>query len=257
MLKGQLQNLIKDFTGGVGIVVKDLSTGEEWSINPDEIHRSASTIKLCILWQLFDEANKNNLSLNEKVKIKREEMVGGCGVLKELNEGLELTLKELSTLMIIQSDNTATNILIDRLGMDGINKSMEGLGLKHTSLNRKMIDLKAIEAGLDNYTTARDMSLLLERFLDTEDICEEFKCQMIDILKRQQLREKLPAMFPEGAVFAHKTGELSDVAHDVGILSLKDRNIIIVSMLKDVKDKYKATLLHNQIGKLIYDYFIV
>lgn len=256
MLKNKLENLIKDFEGVAGIIVKDLDNKEEYSIKPEEIHRSASIIKNCILWELFNQANKSQLNLEEKIVVKKEDMVGGCGILKEFNEGLELTLKEVATFMIIQSDNTATNILIDRLGMDNINKSMEDLGLKDTSLNRKMMDTKAVEKGIDNYTSSRDMALLLEIILDTKLISEELKLEMLDILKRQQLKDLIPATFPEDIVFAHKTGGLSDIDHDVGILMLEDKNIIIVSMLKDVKNKYNAKILQNQIGKAILDNFM-
>lgn len=256
MLKDKLEHIIQDFTGNASIIVKELDTENEWSINPKEVHRSASIIKLCILWELFSQANQNNLNLNDKVVLRKSDMVGGCGVLKEFNEGLTITLKEIATLMIIQSDNTATNILIDKLGMENINNSIKNLGLENTILERKMMDSEAVKIGLDNYTTPEDMKNLLQIFIDTNLISQDLKREMIDILKKQQLNGKIPSMLPEDAIFAHKTGELSDVEHDVGILFLHSKKIIIVSMLKNVSNSYDARIIHNKIGKAIYDYFI-
>lgn len=253
MLIKKLEDIIEDFEGIASIVVKEKN--EEVLINEEIISKAASTIKLCILWHMYKEADKGTLSLEEKIVIKDEDKVGGCGILREFRQGLTFTLREIGTLMIVLSDNTATNLLIDRLGMDNINKSIKELGLENTILERKMYDREAIESGLENYTDPKEMVLILDYILNSDSISKEYRQEMIGIMRRQQLNTKLPAMMPADIDFAHKTGELEDIDHDVGILFLNGKTIFLVLMLKDVKDKYKAIKIHNRIGKAVYDHF--
>ena len=257
MLMKRIKDLIEGFQGRIGIYIKDLSTGEEWGIDSDGVYRPASTIKICILWELFYQANMNNLSLDEKIIVKEEDIVKGSGILKELNAGKELTLKELAILMIVISDNTATNVLMDRLGTGNINNSMKDLGLKNTLLGRKMMLPNPEKIPSPNTTSPRDMGMVLEAMINTDKISVNLKNQMLDILKRQQKNGNIPAMLPRGTVFAHKGGGLPTVSHDVGILMLDDKNIIIASMNEDFQNRYDAQILHNKIGRLIYDYFII
>ena len=254
MLLKELQDIIKDFEGTASIIVKD--GDEEFLINEDVKSKAASTIKLCILWHMYKEADKHSLSLEEEIVLKDEDKVGGCGILLEFREGLSFSLREIGILMIVLSDNTATNLLIDRLGINNINKSINELGLENTILERKMYDYKARELGLENYTNPKDMILMLECILNSDRISKEYRDEMIDIMRRQQLNTKLPAMIPDDIDFAHKTGELEDIDHDVGILFLNGKTIYLAAMLKDVKNKYEAIRFHNRIGKAVYDYYV-
>lgn len=256
MLKRQLEDIIDGFDSRIGIYVKDLSTGEEWGIDADGVYRPASTIKTCILWELYYQASKGDISLDEKIVVKEEEIVKGSGILKELEGGKELTLRELATLMMVISDNTATNVLMDRLGTDSINASMEAMGLTNTYLGRKMMLRNQRGIASPNTTSPRDMGIILEKMVNTEEIFGDLKEEMLGILKRQQKNGNIPAMLPRGTVFAHKGGGLPTVSHDVGILMLEEKNIIIASMNQDFENRYEAQLMHNKIGRLIYDYFI-
>ena len=254
MLQRQLEDIIKDFEGTGSIIVKDQE--KEFSINEEVQSKAASVIKLCILWQLYKEADDGNLSLDEEISLKDSDKVGGCGILKEFRQGLSFTLREIGILMIVLSDNTATNLMIDRLGIEKISKTIEELGLENTIMERRMYDPVAWKLGLENYTNPKDMILILDHMLNSDEISKEYRDEMIGILRRQQLNNKLPAMMPSDVDFAHKTGELDDIDHDVGILFLDGKTIFIALMLKDVEDKNNAIKIHNKIGKAIYDYYV-
>lgn len=232
-----------------------MSDNKEYLLNEDIICPSASIIKVCILWTLFDQANRNDLDLEEVVILKEKDMVGGCGRLKEEKEGSSFTLREIARLMIILSDNTATNILLDKLSIDIINTTITELGLKNTILARKMMDFRARQKGIDNYTSAKDMKILLEKILDSDEMPKKYRDEMIDIMKDQRLNGRIPALLPEKVIFAHKTGELEDVEHDIGVLFLKNKEIIIISMLSNIDNEYEAKNIHNIIGKIVYDHF--
>lgn len=254
MLQRQLEDIIKDFEGTASIIVKE--GHKELLINEDVQSKAASIIKLCIIWQLYKEADLGNLSLDEEISLKESDKVGGCGILREFRQGLSFTLREIGILMIVLSDNTATNLMIDRLGIEKISKTIDDLGLENTIMERRMYDPKAWELGLENYTNPKDMIQILDHMINSEEISKEYRDEMIDILRRQQLNTKLPAMMPSDVDFAHKTGELDDIDHDVGILFLDGKTIFIALMLKDVEDKNNAIKIHNKIGKAIYDYYV-
>ena len=144
----KLENAAEEFEGVMGISIKDLNSGDEFSVNSDERFMTASAIKIPVLIELLRKAKSGELDLNERVTISNDLKVGGSGVLKELGDGTEtMTIRDLATLMIIVSDNTATNIMIDIADMDDVNAVLEGLGLKVIRIRRKMQDFEAIKAG--------------------------------------------------------------------------------------------------------------
>lgn len=249
--------------GTVGLVIKDLEEGSEVVHHDHTRFSAASIIKIPILWELFRQIEGGMVSLDETVMLTGPEKVGGTGILKELHDGLELTVKDLATLMIIVSDNTATNLIIDRLGMERINATMTGLGLKESSLQRKMMDFEAKKAGRDNFVSARDVARVLEYMASGRGLRKELCEQAIDIMLRQQLNNKLPRGLllcpnchravkdypqcpwcyldlrknpPPGARLAHKTGDLAGVEHDAGVLFLPGRTVVIVVLTSDLKN---------------------
>ena len=158
--------------------------------------------------------------------------------------------------MIILSDNVATNILIDALGMAKINETIRQQGFSHTSLQRKMMDGKAKEQGLDNYTTAYDVKMLLMGLeQQASTLSPASRQQFIDILKRQQCNNKLPKLLPADTSLAHKTGDLPQVEHDAGIMYIEDKPIVVVVLTKALVDNLDGVKFNNVIGKIVYDYF--
>lgn len=177
---------------------------------------AASVIKVPILLELHRRVQAGELSLDQRVTLRDEHKVGGAGVLLELHAGLELTLEDLGRLMLVVSDNTASNLLLDLLGMDAINASMQRWGMKGTRLGRRFMEPATPER--DNRMTAADAGRCLEMLYRGEILNEPLRTQALDTLKRQQYREKIPLMLPEDLPIAHKTGELDGVRHDAALI---------------------------------------
>ncbi|WP_373077001.1 serine hydrolase [Fusobacterium varium] len=225
-----------------GIIIKNLGNDFFIKVGNMEQYQAASLIKLTILYELFNNPKYN---LDEEMKITSTDKVAGYGIVQYLHENIKFTLRDLAILMIILSDNTATNMLIDICGMDSINFTIKKLGLKNTILQRKMMDSKSKNIGLDNYTSPNDMMKLLEVLNENEEI--------ISIMKKQLCNNKIPYFFEEKIDFAHKTGDLPQIEHDIGILSIGDQKIIIVIMTKNFKNKDEIEL-NNKVGELIYNF---
>ena len=183
--KKEIEKIISQVEGKVCVNFYDLNKNNGFSINGDKKVLSASMIKLLILTELMKKISEDKFSLSDTIMMANFMKTGGDGVLKELNSEHHFTLKELATLMIIVSDNQATNILIDFLGMENINLLGKELGLKESFLGRKMMDTEARKKGYDNYTCADDISLLLKLIYQEKLINKEASQLMLDILLRQ------------------------------------------------------------------------
>ena len=250
--KKEIEKIISQVEGSVCINFYDLNKNNVFSINGDKKVLSASTIKLLILAELMKKISENKFSLSDTIMIADSMKTGGDGVLKELNAGHHFTLKELATLMIIVSDNQATNILIDFLGMENINQLGKELDLKETFLGRKMMDAEARKKGYDNYTCADDISLLLKLIYQEKLINKEASQLMLDILLRQQQGERLQRYLPSDIKIAHKCGDLDNLENDGGIIWLGDRAYILVVLTNGMPNlQCKQTI--GKISKFVYD----
>ncbi|WP_294143604.1 serine hydrolase [uncultured Clostridium sp.] len=246
-LEKEIINLCSRVSGSKSVIVENMRTGEKIEINRNEIFPAASLIKLPILLTLFSMAEKGQIVLETRVEVTKDCHVGGFGVLKDLENGLNPTLRDLAVLMITLSDNVATNLLIDMIGMPEINCEITSLGLNDTALRRKMMDAEAKEAGLDNDTSAADIRRILKAVLKSP-----FREEILDILFRQQCNNKLPVFMGEEIRFAHKTGDLPGVEHDAGIICANGEEIIVVVLTKDLADNKEGIWLNQEIGKLLH-----
>ena len=250
--KKKIEKIISQVEGNVCINFYDLNKNNSFSVNGDKKVLSASMIKLLILAELMKKIFENKFSLSDTVMMANFMKIGGDGVLKELNTGHHFTLKELATLMIIVSDNQATNILIDFLGMENISQLGKELDLKETFLGRKMMDAEARKKGYDNYTCADDISLLLKLIYQEKLINKEASQLMLDILLRQQQGERLQRYLPSDIKIAHKCGDLDNLENDGGIIWLGDRAYILVVLTNGMPNlQCKQTI--GKISKFIYD----
>jgi beta-lactamase class A len=168
--------------------------------------------------EAFRQFEAGEAAPSETIPVRDADRVPICGVLTLMHSGLEPTLMDLIWLMITISDNMATNLLIDRLGVENIQRTLEGLGLTGTRIQRKLFDSSATAAGKSNIITAWDMGLLMEKLYRGEVVSEKASAQMIDVLLAQQLGNKMPFRLPLDCKIAHKTGEVEGVTHDVGIV---------------------------------------
>ena len=250
--KKEIEKIISQVEGSVCINFYDLNKNNVFSINGDKKVLSASTIKLLILAELMKKISENKFSLSDTIMIADSMKTGGDGVLKELNTGHHFTLKELATLMIVVSDNQATNILIDFLGMENINQLGKELRLKKTFLGRKMMDIEARKKGYDNYTCVDDISLLLKLIYQEKLINKEASQLMLDILLRQQQGERLQRYLPSDIKIAHKCGDLDNLENDGGIIWIGDKAYILVVLTNGMPNlQCKQTI--GKISKFVYD----
>ncbi|MEF2276847.1 serine hydrolase [Deinococcus sp. YIM 134068] len=219
----------RGYVGEVGLLVTDLAGRELYAQNADRVFPAASTIKVPLLLQALQEAQSGRLDLRERVTVTAEDRVPGSGVLHELGAGLQPTWEDVLTLMVIVSDNTATNLVIGRLGVEGVNGWLDGQGLTHTRLVGKLQlppekRNEAQRRGERNRTTAREHVTLLGRLARGEVLDAAHTDLALSILSRQQFRDILARHIPRGAGgdplyrVASKSGELAGVHHDVGML---------------------------------------
>ena len=250
--KKEIEKIISQVEGKVCVNFYDLNKNNVFSINGDKKVLSASMIKLLILAELMKKISENKFSLSDTIMIADSMKTGGDGVLKELNTGHHFTLKELATLMIVVSDNQATNILIDFLGMENINQLGKELRLKKTFLGRKMMDIEARKNGYDNYTCADDISSLLKLIYQEKLINEEASQLMLDILLRQQQGERLQRYLPSDIKIAHKCGDLDNLENNGGIIWIEDKAYILVVLTNGMSNlQCKQTI--GKISKFVYD----
>ncbi len=237
-----------------GVVVVDVANGDRYEHNADRRFSSASIIKLFVLNNLFEQAKKGDLKLSDTIVFDHDRSVVG-GMLHKFSSGATFRLEDLALFMLAVSDNTATNLLIDRLGMDNINKSIQAMGAKETVLGRKMLDFEARKAGKDNFTSAQDVAMLLTRFLKDDP-------RILDMLSLQKDRSKLPADlgFDDAddlePILADKTGELPGFYHDAGIFFYASpRPVVVVVMTGGVPHLNTGCEFIARIGKIVYDTF--
>ena len=251
-LKKEIEKIISQVDGKVCINFYDLNKNDGFSINGDEKVLSASMIKLLILAELMKKISEDKFSLSDTIMMANFMKTEGDGVLKELNTGHHFTLKELATLMIIVSDNQATNILIDFLGMENINLLGKELGLRETFLERRMMDAEARKNGYDNYTSADNISLLLKLIYQEELVNKEASQLMLEILLKQQQGERLQRYLPTDIKIAHKCGDLDNLENDGGIIWLEEKVYILVVLTSRMSNlQCKQTI--GKISKFVYD----
>ncbi|MGG1658809.1 serine hydrolase [Brevibacillus sp. NRS-1366] len=259
-LSAPIAELVKEAGGEWGIYLEDLQTGEKVTMNENQRFYAASVIKVPIMTAVFAEAYAGKLALEDTIKLRREDLVGGAGVLQHITPGTELTIQDLVTLMIIQSDNTATNMMIDLVGTESIRAAMSKTEMKGSQFYNKLMVVPAELEGY-NEVTAADMGSHL-RYLATGKVISYDSClKMIAILKQQQHRDRIPFLLPDpdgdviGMVpkweFAGKTGSVTNITHDVGILYTGSHAVTISLLNKGLEQKAAATVM-AQIGSLVY-----
>ena len=221
MKRDEIIKILDQVPGKISFLYENLDTGERVGYREDQSLMAASVIKLYVMAAAFKQFETGKLREDFSLSILKKDCVPSCGALTYLHDGICVTALDLVTLMIIFSDNTATNVLIELLGMDEINRYIKSLGFEKTCLNRKMYDTEKSSKGIQNYITASETGRLLTMMYRGELVSEEASRQMISILKNQQLCSKIPfylQALTEEPEIAHKTGEDCGITHDVGIV---------------------------------------
>ena len=204
--------------------------------------RSASMIKVFILAATMDKVSLGEASLDEVMTLHASDMVGGAGVLAGYGDGAQLPLREVLRLMITESDNTATNMVIDRIGMEAINSYIKAHGYQDTILQRKMMDMQAINAGLENYSSVQDLGGIFSRIYQHACVDDELDLVMLEFLIGQTDTDCFPAALP-GRTIAHKTGALAGLYDDGGIIYQDGKDVILVIMTENYSGEH-VTIEH-------------
>ena len=246
-LKAKFERRVEEIAGrldGVaGYVFVDLTSGEKIAHLEREVFPTASTIKLAIVYELFAQASEGRIKLDETMTLDRTKAVGGAGVLAEMGTPT-LSIRDYAVLMVTLSDNTATNVLIDRLGMDAIGKRMQMLGLGATKLRRHMMDTAAARRGDENVSTPDEIARLLQAMPP----------EGIELLKKPK-ESRLRRGLPPGVATADKPGELDGVRVDAGIVYAKNRPYIFCVMTTFLRSETEGERAIEEIARSAYEYF--
>ena len=282
-----LQDAVSQVPGVVGVAARHLETGQTIEHNADTVFFTASTFKVPILAELYRQVDAGTLDLSQRVDLTDTLRVPGSGVLRELGNGLAPTLHDLAMLMIIVSDNLATDILYHTVGKDNLNRTMTDLGLTRTKLPMSCRDLLFSLAGLtvsdklddfwevsdrveqgyrglspdcdalneekSDVSSPADMVSLLEIVHNGDFLSEESKQGFLHVLKRQKLRSIIPYYLPPDVLAAHKTGGVYSVRCDVGIVWGKNGPYTIAIMAKRITDSTDLDPKLARISRLVYD----
>lgn len=254
-LKRKVSELVTQCNGRVGAVIETHEGRIE--VNDAEKFSAASLIKVPILIEGFRQHDHGILTLEEYLPASPSKRVGGAGVLQALSEDLKLKVIDLMALMIIVSDNTATNLLVDRLGKNEINHCMKALNLQNTELNRKMMDFEAMRNGLDNFTTANDMVTCLKVIDQHHFLSKESSEKAFGIMEKQQFTNKLSNSVDfEMIQVASKTGELPGVEHDCAIFKHGGKTIYAAVLIDQLSNQDEGRQTLVQIGSLLSRYMM-
>jgi beta-lactamase class A len=245
------------FKGQVFVYIKDYNRNWHISIDSDVKVPAASIVKIPIMAAVFEAQKKGRLSLSDKIKLQQKDKAGGSGSLKNERAGKEFSIQELIMLMMSISDNSATNILISLLGMDNLNQWFQDNGLKDTNLSRLMMDMASRDKGIENYTTAYDIALILDRFYNGKFISGKVSSECMEIMKLQKTKNRIPAKLPADTKVLHKTGLEKGICHDAGIVFTPNGDFLISVLTRhEYSNSYKSRELISNIAYIIYKYYI-
>ena len=247
----------------VGIAFRTLDGKDEWYSRADESFHAASTMKVPVLIELFHQAKEGKLKLSDTLPVKNEfhSIVDGSPYKLDAADDSELelykaegktrTLAELAELMITVSSNLATNLLVERLGVENIRAEVHKLGADGMNIMRGVEDGQAFKKGLNNTTTARGLAVLLNAIAHGKAVDAESSKQMIAILERQKFNESIPAGLPPGTKVAHKTGDITKIHHDAAIVFAR-RPFILVVLVRGIADEKESYALTAAIARELY-----
>ncbi len=245
-LEKAIQNQINTLQGQVGLNIKFLNTNEEIKINEKLQFWAASIIKVPIACTFYNQVSEGKITGDTRTTISAENIVLGSGVAKLLDNSISFTLKDLVTLMLVASDNSATNQIIDIIGWENVEAYMKSLGLNDTTFRHKMM----ITAGRGpNLTTAKDMSNLLE-MLYTNTL--PGSREILNLMQEQIDRTNIPLYIPNEVAIAHKYGALPEALHEIGIV-YSSNPFIFCFFSDDQKDKHVTNEILSQCAKLCFD----
>lgn len=249
----ELEASAAKFHGEAGILVKDLKSGQSIGINEAKLFPSASLVKVPIMAVLYAAAEEGKIDLDGSIVLRRQHKIRSCSKVYFSRVGTRWPIRELVERMITESDNTATNMIVDALGFGYINQKFVEFGLKNTDLRRGVMDLAWRNAGIENYTTADDMAFILEKIYRGELVSPAASAEMLGVLKRQKVNDRIPRGLPSDMTIAHKTGLLRDTVSDVGIVFAPEGDFILCVLTQDISSFRSAKRFIGRVAECAYD----
>jgi beta-lactamase class A len=268
-LKQRIIDELSSQKGKFALAFKDLSSRKELFINEKEVFHAASTMKTPVMIEVYHQAKTKRFSLNDSIALKNEfrSIVDSSIFSLDSTDDSELelyrhlgekkTIYELVYEMIIASSNLATNIIIEKVGASNVTKTMRGYGARDIQVLRGVEDQKAYDKGMNNTITAYDLMLIFERMAKGKAVSKKASQAMINILFEQKFNTIIPAQLPKEVKVAHKTGFITGIHHDSGIVFLPDgRKYVLVLLSKNIEEEEKAIKAMATTSKMIYDYVV-
>lgn len=293
-LRAHLQEMVNAFPGTMGVAVYDIGASKMILINGDKLFPMASAYKIPILVEVFRQAEAGKFSLDDRVELTADDRTLGSGILTLMSPGLKPTIRDLATLMIILSDNEATDILLNKVGTENVTATMRKFGLNNIRVDRTTFEMirdyiALIDDGardkskqqlmsrprLDTATPERvakadaefakimkdvasphDMARLLEMIVLGKAASEQSCQQMMTILNRQQFNHRLPRYLPENTGFAHKTGTIGSTTNDAGVMFIRGNAIAMVVFTMDKRSgRGEVEEQMGRLARVVYDFF--
>ncbi len=260
-LKATISQADRELDGVLGVAVLDLTNGDQFLLRGDEVFPQASSIKIALLAELYHQQQQAEQGIAGKAKltdlytVRQADLVPDSFIMGGLTPGVtRVTNRDLATMVVAVSDNSATNVLIDRVGMDSVNAFMDSLGLKNTRLRRKMMDLEAAKQGRENVSTPREMMTLLQAIQQGRVFNPQLTKDFLEVLSTYKESALLRGL-PEGVRAANKPGELEGVRTDSGIVYAPNRPFVLCVMTTYLADPKAGEDAITKITAAAYSYF--
>jgi beta-lactamase class A len=263
-LEAQLRQIIASGGAEVAVAYRTLDGKTELLLDADTSFHAASTMKLPVMIELFRQARAGTLSLDDPLPIRNDfhSIVDGSPYKLSAGDdsdtevyaavGRTMTLRQLCDAMITVSSNFAANLLIEKLGVENIGRTVTALGADGMRMLRGVEDQKAFDKGLNNTTTARGLMALLDRMAHGQAVDRQADADMIEILKRQKFNDAIPAGVPAGTSVAHKTGNITRIHHDAAIVYAA-RPYVLVVLVRGIEDQKKSAGLMAELSRAVYE----
>jgi len=236
-LGAEIGGIDQHLDGVMGVAIEDLTSGDHYFLHEDEVFAQASSIKITVLANLYLQAQQGNLKLTDSYTVQSSDLVPDSDIMGGLTPGVtRLTLRDLATMMVAVSDNSATNVLIDRVGMPNVNAMLDSLGLRHTRLRRKMMDLQAAKEGRENISSPHEMMTLLDAIYRGKVLNKESTADFFSMLSTNK-DSWIPRDLPAGLKIANKPGSLEAVRNDSGIVFVEGRPYVICVMTSFLRNE--------------------
>ena len=229
-LEKSVLDMDRGLDGVMGVAIIDLTDGHKYLLRANDVYPQASSIKICVLAELYRQAQQGKLKLTDMYTVNAADLVQDSDIMGGLTPGVtQITLRDLATMMVAVSDNSATNVLIDRVGMDNVNAFLSSQGLRDTRLRRKMMDLKAAGEGRENISTPNEMAKLLQALYQGKILNKDMTDDFFKVLATHK-DSWIPRHLPDDLKIADKPGALEGVRNDSGVIFVDKRPYILCVM---------------------------